>query len=129
MRIKNVFKTLIIIITILFLYLFGRKYCFLHITISDSYKVRQRPFTKNYVLFNSDNEKLLEHIFEWSETPEILYGSGEDYYFILSKQTNTLAIYNDQDTDEYIRFNADLNLYGYKYSIDSCVRVIDYSMR
>lgn len=127
MRLKNMLKLFLTVFVFLFMYLLGRKYCFLKIKISDSYQVRQRPFTKNYALINKNNEILLEHVFEWCDTPEIIFGSGEDYFFILSKKTDMITVY--EDTKEYRQFNTDLSLFGYQYSLNSCVRVIDYTMR
>lgn len=111
------------LILLLFLSVIGYKFCFLRIRISDAYYILQKPFTNNFILKSKTKGKILEHIYEWKETDNYIYGSclTKDTYFLYEKMNNELNIFDDLHS-----FYICLDKYDLIYTMDNCSRIMDY---
>ena len=115
-----------IFIIILILFLIGKKFWFLRVYINEIYYIQQKPFTNNYILISKKNGHILEHIYEWLDVNEYIYGSGyndKDFYYLYEKKKNTVIIYEDLHS-----FYEKLNAINLKYTMDNCTRIIDYKL-
>lgn len=104
----------------------GKKYLFLKVSISDEYYIQQKPFTKNYVLKSRNFGTIVENLYEWKEENKHIFGSGYGYYYIYDKVTNGLLKYDENTQSE--EFYQKIKELGYHYRIDSCTRVLDFTM-
>lgn len=121
---KKVFIFLLIFIVILFF--LTKNYFFLRVEITDEYYIQQKFFTKNYILKSKKNGIILEHIYEWRDEDEYIYGSGYGYYYIYNKAENELLIYDEEKQSD--DFYTKIKELGYKYRMDNCTRIIDFTM-
>lgn len=119
-------KLVIFFITIILLltFLISYKFCFLRIQISNDYYIQQKPFTSNYIFFSKKYGKIIEHIYEWKETDNFIYGScynDKDLYFLYKKKNNEIKIFEDLHS-----FYNKLDSLNLVYTMDNCTRVMDF---
>lgn len=114
---------LIVFICILCFPIF-KKFCYLKVSITNVYYIQQKMFTNNYVLKSKKNGIILEHIYEWRNEKNYIYGSGSGYYFIYDMNNYELLYYDEKnDIESYYKKLEKLEL---KYRMDNCKRIIDY---
>lgn len=116
------------LIVIALLCRFGSRYWFLRINLSDGYYVQQKPFTSNYILKSKTKGKIFEWIYEWKEVDSYIYGSRDmleekESYYLLNKATGELELYDTLDL-----FDERLDTLKLVYTMDNCMRVMDYKL-
>ena len=119
-------RYIFLFLLILILLFITKNFLFLRVKITDEYYIQQKLFTKNYVLKSKKKGSIVEHIYEWRNEDEYIYGSGYGYYFIYNKTENELLIYDEENQSE--EFYTKIKELGYKYRMDNCTRIIDFTM-
>ena len=119
-------KKIIFLIVLICLLCFPvfKKFCYLKVSITNDYYIQQKMFTNNYVLKSKKNGIILEHIYEWRNEKNYIYGSGYGYYYIYDMNNYELLYFDDKnDIESYYKKLEKLEL---KYRMDNCKRIIDY---
>ena len=122
---KKVFIILFFLTIILF-FILTKDIFFLKVKITEDCYIQQRFFTSNYILKSKKNGIIVEHIYDWRNEEDYIYGSGYGYYYIYDKNKNELFKFDEEKQSEC--FYSKIKELGYKYRMDNCTRIIDFTM-